>query len=76
MTAPQAELDINIAIGTSTAAAVAPALNISGLVAHYKMNDANCTTVDDTQGNDEFKKAKTLLLGTNVFHIKNAKPQG
>jgi type IV pilus assembly protein PilA len=48
-TAPQAELEVNIAIGTSTAAAVASTLG-DGLVAHWKMNDTSGTTVVDTKG--------------------------
>ena len=50
ISAPLAELGVRVVVGNvPTTVAVAP-LNISGLVAHYKMNDTNGTTAVDSKG--------------------------
>ncbi len=60
-TAPQAELSVFIAIGTSTPV-VASTLG-DGLIAHYKMNDTNCDTVVDSQGNHNGSGTCTATTG-------------
>jgi len=59
LNAPMAELGTQIAIGSTTNSQVVVADTCdsiclgmrANLVAHYKMNDANCTTVVDSSGN-------------------------
>jgi hypothetical protein len=62
---------VNIAIGTSTAAAVASTLG-DGLVAHWKMNDTSGTTVVDTKGNNGTSARDTSLMSTTSGKIGNA----
>ena len=75
-TAPQAELSVFIAIGTSTPSAYNGTLG-NGLILHYKMNDTSGTTVVDTKGNDgtasrNLSNMATSGLASNAFSFNKS----
>jgi hypothetical protein len=66
----KAELGTVIAIGTTTAmiggGEEIPSTLGNGLIAHYKMNDVNCTTVVDSAGNNDGSGTCTSVAGATA----------